>query len=159
MTCFINHGPTNFPELNIEKIEKLKNAKFVCELSIKGKFGWTDSPAQIYYQENPPLNYSNYFALIYQLDTLLITSGESVFGIPIEGIQTPSGEIIYSRFSHDFRKADSHDVYVDGGLYYTRLVGDFASCKHVVLTIKKSELVVVTDPDEIKGLYEAKKIK
>lgn len=157
MERWINFGSTSYPELDIKKLEGIKNAKFVCELAIKGKFGWTESPAQIYYQETPPVpGYSNYFALIYQMGQLYITTGESVVGIPIEGIETEAGEIIFSRFRHDFRKAQTADVSVDGGLDYLRVVGDIHSKKNVVLTIKDGSLVVVDDKAEIDKLYEKK---
>lgn len=153
----LNHGATNFPMIDVAKVEETKKAKFVCELAIRGKFGWTDSPAQIYYQENPPNGYSNYFGLVYQNGELYIVSGASVVGIPIEAIQTPTGEIIWSRFRHDYRKAESADIFVDGGLDYLRYGGgDITKVKKVILTIKQDKLVVVEDEAEIVKLFENK---
>ena len=155
---WINHGVPHLVEEHRASIEKSRNAKFVCELSVKGKFGWTDNPAMIFFQETPPKpEFSNYFGLIHQVDSWYIIDGSSVVGIPIEGIETKAGEIIYSRFRHDFRKAQTEEIWVDGGLDYGRLVGNIFDITHVVLTIKGAELVVVEDQAEIDALYAHKK--
>lgn len=158
MTPYINHGNNTLP-LKVEVVEEKYNAKFVCELSIWGKGGWINQAAQIYFQENPPNGYSNYFALVFQGSSLLITSADSVIGIPIEGVQNSAGEIIYSRFTHDFRSTTNGDVSVDGGLYYTKVVGDIHNAKRVTLTIKNGELVVVDDEQEIEQLHQNKKAR
>jgi hypothetical protein len=153
MATWINHGECIIP-INVSVVEKAYNAKFVGELPIRNKGSWTDFPVQIYYQETPPnKDYSNYFALLINNGRPLITSGSSVFGIPIFGLRLPSGEIIYSRSRHDFRSADTADVWIDGGFSYCRCGGgDIASARQVTLTIKGSEIVLVEDPDEIKLL-------
>lgn len=159
-TPYINLGATSFPQLSIKKVEEIKNAKFICELSVMGKFGWTDSPAQIYYQEKPAIGHSQYFGLIYQQTAagrhLFIIDGMSAVGIPIEGVMTKAGEIIFSRFHHDYRSADTAEVSVDGGLSYTRVIGDINNVTRVVLTIKNGELVLVNDEAEIQELQNEK---
>lgn len=153
---YINHGPNTLP-IKVDVAEEKYNAKFVCELSIMGKFGWTVSPSQIYYQPNPPEGYDKYFALTYQNGSLLISSAMSVVGIPIDAIQTKAGEIIYSRATYDFRTAETEHVSIDGGLSYTKISGNIDKVKRVVLTIMEDVLVVVEDPAEIEKLQEAKR--
>jgi hypothetical protein len=150
---WINFGPTSFPEIDIKEVERKKNCKFVCELPIRGSGGWTNFPAQIYYQEEPPVEgYSNYFALYYDYAGLHITSGQCVVGIAIPAVVTAEGEVIYSRCRHDFRRADTADMFVDGGLDYFRVGGSDLGADGVYLTIKGAELVVVDDPDELRLL-------
>lgn len=146
MKTWINHGKTFFPEIDKAAVERTKNCKFVMECAIKGKNGWTEFPGQIYFQENPPAGYSKYFAIFFNLEGhLMITSGAFIEDLIFQGVQCPSGEIIYSRTRHDFRKAQSHNVCVDGGFDYFRLVGSFESVKHVNLKVRGSEIVVVED--------------
>jgi hypothetical protein len=149
----INHGKPYNSNIDISYFEKKYNAKYVCELSIMAKRGWAASPAQIYYQEEPPQEgYSNYFAIVQQEGQVFITTGASVVGIPIHGVMLKSGEVIYSRYGHDYRSASTGDVSVDGGLEYMRILGDPSTYDRVTLTIKGPELVLVSDPSEIECL-------
>lgn len=107
---------------HIHKIEKKYNASWVGQLPLKTKDGsWSvDNCGDVYYQENPPNGYSNYFALIMQYGTLYITSGLSgVEGI-INGIIADNGEIIYSRYRHDYRESEDGSVFIDGGRDYVK---------------------------------------
>jgi hypothetical protein len=40
--------------------------------------------------------------------------------ITILGIESDSGEIIYSRFQHDYRESYDKSVFIDGGREYSR---------------------------------------
>lgn len=147
MTPYINHGKREVP-IDPAKVEAQKNCKFVCEMAIRGQYGWTESPAQIYWQEKPPVEgYSNYFALVVRGKSVHITSGHSVAEIPISGVQTAAGEIIYSRYCHDYRLADTDkEVMIDGGRDYTRRS---AKGKEVTLTIIDGEMVIVDENDKV----------
>lgn len=108
---------------NIDKVEKKYNATWVGQLSLKTKDGnWSsDNCGDVYYQETPPVEgYSNYFALIFQQGSLFITSGESAVEGIITAVEADDGEIIYSRYTHDYRCSKDDSVFVDGGRSYVR---------------------------------------
>lgn len=106
----------------IEEVEKKRNSKYVGEFCLLTKSGeWANSPASIFYQEKPPVEgYSNYFALIVQNGTLYITSGASAVEETIWAVQADDGEIIYSRYRHDYRESKDKSVFIDGGRDYLK---------------------------------------
>jgi len=107
----------------IEKVEAKYNAKWVGQLALKTRDGgWSgDSCGDVYYQATPPVEgYSNYFALIIQNGTLLITSGASAMEGIINGVIADDGEIIYSRYRHDMRYSTDKSTFIDGGRDYVR---------------------------------------
>lgn len=107
----------------IEVVEAKYNAKFVGQFCLKTRNGcWAeDSAADVYWQANPPVEgYSNYFGLIIQNGTLYITSGASGVEPVITGVVADDGEIIYSRFRHDYRVSTDKSVFIDGGRDYTK---------------------------------------
>ena len=109
--------------IDVSKVEKTKNAKFVCETCIKDSHGnWSNRPVQIYWQENPPAGYSNYFALFERDGYVMITSGQSAVNEPITAIRH-NGEIAFSRYRHDFRWVGGNTVAIDGGRDYTKIIG------------------------------------
>ncbi len=118
-----------FVPANIEVVERKKNAKFVCETCIRTSNGnWSDEPVQLYWQENPPHGYSNYFALFVRENiidgsaSVFIASGASAVEEPIRAVRH-NGEIGYSRYRHDFRWVGGQEVAIDGGRDYTRIIG------------------------------------
>jgi hypothetical protein len=118
----VNSG-RNEAQFNIEAVEKKYNAKFVGQFCLRTREGaWQgDDCADVYYQEKPPVEgYSNYFGLIIQGGTTYITSGASgVEGI-ISCVQADDGEIIYSRYRHDYRVSTDKSVFIDGGRDYVK---------------------------------------
>ena len=120
----------------IEKVEAKYNAKWVGQLAMKTRDGqWTgDSCGDVYYQETPPVEgYSNYFALIIQGGTLYITSGASAVEGIIDGVIALDGEVIYSRYRHDYRTSTDGSTFIDGGRDYVRggMVGNYIKLKIV----------------------------
>jgi outer membrane protein assembly factor BamB len=118
----VNSGRST-AQFKIAAVEEKYNAKFVGQLALKTYHGgWSeDSCGDVYYQETPPVEgYSNYFALIVRDGTVYITSGASAVDGIITGIVANDGEIIYSRYRHDFRTSTDGSVYIDGGRDYTK---------------------------------------
>ncbi len=107
---------------DIDKVENKYNAKWVGQFPLKTRNGYfSESPADVYYQETPPVEgYSNYFGLIFQQGSLYITSAADVPKYEISAVSAADGEIIYSRYRHDFRYSTDKSVWIDGGLDYTR---------------------------------------
>jgi len=122
-------------QFDIAKVEARYNAKFVGQFCLKTKSGsWAESPADVYWQEKPPVEgYSNYFALIIQMGAAYITSGASAVEQPITAIVADDGEVIYSRYRHDYRSSKDGSVFIDGGRDYTKssVGGRFVTLKVV----------------------------
>lgn len=118
----VNSGRSD-AQFNIEKVEAKYNAKFVGQFALKTKDGgWSgDSCGDVYYQEKVPVEgYSNYFALIIQMGSTYITSGASGVSGIINGVIADDGEIIYSRYRHDYRTSTDGSTFIDGGRDYVR---------------------------------------
>lgn len=119
--AMVNNGGEN-SIFKISEIENKYNAKYVGEFCLKTRDGsWADEAASIFYQKTPPVaGYSHYFALIKRDGQIYITSGQSAVEGTIWGIQAKDGEIIYSRFRHDYRVSKDKSVFIDGGRDYTK---------------------------------------
>lgn len=116
--------PTSYQPINIPAVEEKYGARFVGDFCIKTKGGgWSEEPVAIFYQPNPnfELGHKHYFGLFVQHGNIYITDGTSAFSEPIVGIVTPSGEVLYSRYRHDYR--ESEGVMIDGGRDYVRRSG------------------------------------
>lgn len=129
----VNNGKADSP-LKISVIEKKYNAKYVGQFCLKDKYGnWVNSSAEIFWQAVPPQpEFSNYFAIIIQNGTLMITNGASAVEGTIVGIRADDGEIIYSRYRHDYRISTDKSVMIDGGRDYTK-VGENAQLVNMVI--------------------------
>ena len=128
----------------IKKIEEMKNAKYVCETCLRNvDGGWANQPVAIFYgAEEHPVSKSRYFGLyVYMQDRVMITNGQSAVDEPIQGIIADDGEIIYSRYRHDFRRSKDGSVFIDGGRDYIRS-SVLPEDRHVTLRIVDGELIV-----------------
>lgn len=143
---WINVGESEYSNVfDIKKVEEIRNAKYVGDFCIKTPNGnWSDMPVAVFYQETPPEGYGHYFGLFTRNGSPLICDASSTVGIPIAAVQADDGEIIYSRFRHDFRTSRDGTVSIDGGRDYTKVMGKFSS---LILTIEDGEVVVVEKPD------------
>lgn len=114
----INSKSTWLSDASIALIEKKYNAKYIYETELQ-----SDGPVgAIFYQENPPGNYSNWFALYYNLDkVLMITSAAEIIKTPVKAIKVGDDDWIYSHYTHHF--CEKNGIAIDGGRSYTRLVG------------------------------------
>jgi len=145
-------------QFKIEKVEAKYNAKWVGQLAMKTRDGnWTgDSCGDVYYQETPPVEgYSNYFALIIQGGATYITTGASAVEGIINGVIAKDGEIIYSRYRHDYRTSTDGSTFIDGGRDYVRggATGQYINMKIVdgeFYQLEDSDLLDDEDTDESK---------
>lgn len=124
MNLTIDYGTSEVP-VDIAKIEQKYNAKYICDMAIKTRSGsWTDRPAQIYWQPNPPNGYSNYFAILVQGASLYITSAKCLENLDIVGVVVKD-KVYFSRYRWDCRGA--HGTFIDGGRDYVKMSGSFAA--------------------------------
>jgi hypothetical protein len=116
------YKPKQYWGFDIAKVEQKYNAKYVGDFCIKDKYGnWAESPCAIFWQEKPPVEgYSNYMALFVRNDQVFITSGESVEDLRMVGAVADNGEVIYSRFRHDYVTSSDGTAMIDGGRDYTK---------------------------------------
>lgn len=123
----------HFSSDNIAKIENLKNATFIGSFCTKRLFeDYNDVPVDVFYNPNPnkELGHSHYFGMFRTMDgQVMITNAESCFSEPLTGAVCDDGEVIISRYRHDFvaRKG----AMIDGGRAYTRTNG----CRLVHVTV------------------------
>lgn len=130
--------------INIERAEQIYEAKYVGEFAVQVSGGsWTEQPRAVFYQPNPKdPAHSNYFALHLRDQHVYITDARSVAATPIMGILCPDGEIIYSRYRHDFVQHES-GIFIDGGRDYGKRNGG----KAVWLAVIEDQLKVITDDE------------
>ena len=143
-----------FSPEDLAKIEEHYEAKYVCETCLKGPNGWVNSPVAVFYQADPskvPEGGSQWFGLFFRVEgsldsgmprsTLHITNAISAAENDIEGIVAKNGDVIYSRYRHDYRFSPDGSVMIDGGRDYTRNNG---GGKIVTLQIQDDELCVIS---------------
>ncbi len=119
----------------IAKIEEKHEAKYVCETCIKNKGGWVNSAVAIFYQPDParvPEGGSQWFGMYWARDhglhyglpdvpaRLMICNAITAVEQDITGISAENGDIIYSRYRHDYRWSKDKTVMIDGGRDYDR---------------------------------------
>jgi len=106
----------------IRQIEQKYNATYVFECCLRAKDGgWANFPAAIFYTEQAHPQGSNYFGLYLDENNVpMITNGISATEKPIVGVRADNGDIIYSRYRHDYRVSPDKTVWIDGGRDYLR---------------------------------------
>jgi len=122
MYNILGKGPSLFTKESRKRIEESRNAKFVCDTTIRGKSGWIeDEIFAIFYTEKAHPQGSNYFAvyLNHQERKWMVCNGISATE-PFSGIAFPNNDVIYSRHVHDFRIHPLYGNFVDGGRDYLR---------------------------------------
>lgn len=121
--------PYLFSPEQVKKIEELRNARWLLDTEHKGH------PVSVFWQDEAHPNGSNFFALYYKNVPweLMITDGAFILDQSIRGIMLPSGNVIYSRYVHDFFEREG--VAIDGGRSYTRVVGDSSLYRFVTIRV------------------------
>ena len=109
-------------EKSIRVAEERYGAKYLgywCTKRLDGN-SWNERPVDVFYQPNPDTSkgHSHYFGLLIQNGSLWITNAESAFSEPMTGIICEDGEVLISRYRHDYRTKD--DRMIDGGRDYVR---------------------------------------
>ena len=137
-----------FSPKEIAGIEDHYSAKYVCETCVKGPKGWVNTSVSIFYQpdlEKVPEGGSQWFGLFFRPDhapgvpALMICNAISAVENDIEGIVANNGDVIYSRYRHDYRFSPDGSVMIDGGRDYTRNNGGGPI---VTLQIQDDELCI-----------------
>lgn len=135
-----------YHKLYISECEKRYKATYLGYFALKTKTGnWSERPVEVFYQPNPDheAGHSHYFGLFTDDTGLYITNAISAFEEPMTGMVTRSGEIIISKYTHDYRQVG--DQSIDGGRDYTRVGGD-PPPKTVEVTVKDDQFYADGEP-------------
>ncbi len=120
-----------FTQENIAIIEERYKALFVCDTCLKARGGgWINEAVAVFWNRDPaniPVGGSAYFGMFHRYEPpnfkksqLMITNAISAIENVITGIVAENGDIIFSRFRHDYRGSPDGSVWIDGGRDYTR---------------------------------------
>lgn len=142
-----------FKQAGIQKIEQKYGAKYMGYWTIKNSYGnWNDSPVDVFYQPNPDTSkgHTHYFGMFVKTDpftgestgNVYITEASSAFSDPISGIVTDDGEVIVSRYRHDY--VTKGNYMIDGGRDYTR-----SSMHPTVMVTVSGDQFVITEREKI----------
>lgn len=107
---------------SIKKIEDIKGAKYMGYWCTKHSKGfWNEQPVDVFYQPNPDLEqgHSHYFGIFVRDNSVFICDAASAFSETIGGIMCDDGEVLVSRYRHDYVTKDGGYM-IDGGRDYLR---------------------------------------
>ena len=131
------------PDVLIKDIELKYNAKYVIDSCLKSDSGnWLNFPAAFFYTEEKHPRGSNYFAM-YSLGGWMITNGIRVSEGVFHGILFEDGELVHSRYRHDW--FEHRGAMVDGGRNYFRTSTCPEGAKQVKFNIVNGEIKRVID--------------
>lgn len=105
----------------IKAVEKAYGAKYMGFWCTKRNNGaWNETPVDVFYQPHADTEkgHSNYFGIYVQQGKPWITNAESAFSEPITGAICDDGEVIVSRYRHDY--VEKKGAMIDGGRDYIR---------------------------------------
>lgn len=142
MMKFVDKGKGYYLDDNgIAKVETAHNAIFMGYWAIQDRSGnWSETPVDVFYQPDPDVQkgHSHYFGIYrsYSANTWMICNAETAFCDPLYGVCCDTGEVIISRFRHDYVTRGNYMV--DGGRDYLR------SSQHpaVIVKVEGSNFVV-----------------
>jgi hypothetical protein len=137
-----------FKQEGIRKIEEKYGAKYMGYWATKNsRGGWNDSPVDVFYQPKPDTSkgHTHYFGMFIETDpytgqstgSVYITEASSAFSESITGVLTDSGEVIVSRYRHNY--VEKQGKMIDGGRDYIR---SNAAGPYVRVKVDGSEFVL-----------------
>lgn len=101
------------------------DCRFLAFLTVRERDQkWSQLAPAIFWQEKPEqAEYSNYFGLYDAGGQTMICNGLSAVTEPMLAVISQSGEVLFSRFRHDYRESLDKTCYIDGGRDYVRRGG------------------------------------
>ena len=139
---------------NIAGIEEHYNAKYVIDTCLKTVTGeWANFPAAIFYTEKAHPQGSNYMAMyLSENDGWMVTNGFNAVQEVFHGILFEDGELVHSRFRHDY--IVHREAMVDGGRDYYRINKSPKGSRHINFKIVDGMIVEYTKEDELIEEYD-----
>ena len=130
----------HFGSKGIKIIEEKYGAKYMgywCTKRLGGN--WHETPVDVFYQPNPDIDkgHTHYFGIYCNdMGMVMITEASSAFSVPIVGAVCDDGEVIVSRYRHDY--VVKKGAMIDGGRDYTKT----NCCKIVDIVIEGDEFII-----------------
>lgn len=118
-----SHDNSSYQPINIPVVEKRYGGKFMGDFVTKRPDGsWNEIPVAVFYQPNPDLSqgHTHYFGIFVQNGDVYITNASSITDELFTGIVSDEGEVIFSRYRHDYTTSTDGSVFIDGGRDYVR---------------------------------------
>lgn len=130
----------------IRRIEKLRNCRYVCEWNTLDNQGnVNESPMLIFWNDTPHPQGSNWMALFSQSGEWYVRDGITASRMPILAYVSDDGQAVFSKYRHDFRSSRDGTITVDGGRDYTKLMGNFKTCRRVWLLPQAGEIRIIDE--------------
>jgi hypothetical protein len=128
---------------SIEKYEKARNCRYVCEWNVKQGNKILD-PMLIFWNDIPHPQGSNWMALFSSDGDWYVRDGITASQLPIECVVSNDKQVLFSKSRHDFRSSEDGSVSVDGGRDYTRVLGN-VRCECVWLLPRNGKLEIIPE--------------
>lgn len=122
---FINVDPDRaywFQAEQIRVLEKRYRARYMGFWCVRTRDGnWSDYPVEVFFQSRPDVSkaHGQYIGVFLHENKPVVIDAESAFSEPMTGVLLKSGEVLVSRFRHDYQCRDG--VSVDGGRDYSKV--------------------------------------
>lgn len=165
---YYRHEGLFTPE-GIAHIEEKKNAKFVCDTCLFGKEGWTNAMVAVFWNKDPaniPAGGSAWFGIFKKREfavssylektpakarvtksVIMITNAISVHNKRLDAVVADDGEVVWSRYRHDYRSSGDKSVWIDGGRDYMRWSGQGETVR---LEVVEGDLTIVENWETIR---------
>ena len=140
----------HFNEQQIAKISNLYHAVYMGYWCTKPSSGqWNEQPVDVFYVEQPDRTkgHTNYFGMYMVDGSPYICEASSVFSEPITGVLCEDGEVIVSRYRHDYVTKGKYMI--DGGRDYVRSHG---AASYVTVTVHGGEFVLTNHTEQNEGV-------
>lgn len=132
----------------VEKIEKARNCRYVCEWPVMQDGKINSEPMVIFWNDTPHPEGSNWMALFHFNREWYVRDGITASYIPLECVVSDSKQVLLSKYNHDFRQSNDKSVTVDGG-------GDGRGFTRVLGNIRNERVWMVPQQGELKIIPEA----
>jgi hypothetical protein len=131
----------------IEKVEKLRNCRFVTEwTTLDSRGNAIDQPVLIFWNDTPHPQGSNWMGLFrdYHNGAWYVKDGITASQLPIQCVVSNDKEVLFSKNSHHFNESVDKSVAIDGGRDYTRIIGN-VECERVWMVPYYGELKLIPE--------------
>lgn len=114
--------PRMLSQEGIKEIQEKYNAKYIIDSCIPTINGNSNFPCAVFYSEVAHPKGSNFFCIFSNNGSMMIANAAFILEQSIQAIQALDGELIISRYRHDFVTSSDETVSIDGGREYTRIL-------------------------------------
>lgn len=122
---FVRGAPYWFPETQLDyMVGRLGATKYLGAFAAQAKTGgWTEDPADMFYSARPDTTKGHkHFVGIIKIYGVLVVfdATRSLVDVEMEAAVAADGELVISRYRHDYRTSEDGTTFADGGRDYMR---------------------------------------